>query len=68
MLQSLFDIRDFVMMSLSLDVYIGCAMYMLQQNSTNSGDIIHPTFQNFLVDSTMNQYLLMLGDFHTDGF
>ena len=49
-------------------VYTGCAMYMLQQNSTNSGDIIYPIFQNFLLDSFLNQYLLILGEFHIDGF
>ena len=51
-------------------VYCGCAMYMLQQNSEygEEDSVVLPTFENFLYDSFLNQYLLMLGEFHTDGF
>ena len=52
-------------------VYIGSAMYMLQLNSDQSVEeaaIIRPIFDSFLVDSMVNQYLLMLGEFNLDGF
>ena len=51
-------------------VYIGLAMYMLELNAEKSDDsaIIQPIFEQFLIDSIINQYLLMLGEFHMDGF
>ena len=51
-------------------VYIGLAMYMLELNAEKGDDsaIIQPIFEQFLVDSIINQYLLMLGEFHMDGF
>ena len=51
-------------------VYIGCAMFMLQLNHSlnTESDIISPIFDTFIVDSALNQYLLMLGDFNMDGF
>ena len=51
-------------------VYIGLAMYMLELNAEIGDDtaVIQPIFHQFLVDSIINQYLLMLGEFHMDGF
>ena len=51
-------------------VYIGCAMFMLQLNHSlnTESDIISPIFDTFIVDSALNQYLLMLGDFNMDSF
>ena len=51
-------------------IYIGVATYMLQLNADpgDDGAIIQNIFGHFLVDSIINQYLLMLGEFHMDGF
>ena len=51
-------------------VYFGSAMYMLQLNALLNEErvIVTPVFQQFLIDSTLNQYMLMLGEFHMDGF
>ena len=51
-------------------IYVGVATYMLQLNADPGDDtaIITPIFDTFLVDSIINQYLLMLGEFHMDGF
>ena len=51
-------------------LYSGCAMFMLQLNAAFGEEnyIIHPVSENFLADSFLNQYLLMLGEFYTDGF
>ena len=46
-------------------------MYMLQLNVANGeedADIITPVFGLSLVDGTLNQYMLMLGEFNMDGF
>ena len=45
-------------------------MYMLQLNALMNEEsiIVKPVFDQFIVDSTLNQYLLMLGEFNTDGF
>ena len=51
-------------------IYIGCAMFMLQLNHSmnTESNIISPVFDVFIIDSALNQYLLMLGDFNMDGF
>ena len=43
---------------------------MLQLNVGNGGDsdIIQPIFNLSILDSTLNQYMLMLGEFVLDGF
>ena len=45
-------------------------MFMLQLNHSTSdeNDIISPVFGVYILDSALNQYLLMLGDFRMDGF
>ena len=46
-------------------------MYMLQMNADHSvedSDIIEPALGNLLIDSTLNQFNLMVGDYKTDGF
>ena len=39
-------------------VYSGCALYMLQHNFSFSDEnsVIHPTFENFLIVSFLNQF------------
>lgn len=51
-------------------IYVGVATYMLQLNADPGEDsaIVQSIFGNFLVDSIIGQYLLMLGEFHMDGF
>ena len=51
-------------------IYIGSAMFMLQLNHSTSDkyDIISPVFDVYIIDSALNQYLLMLGEFNMDGF
>ena len=43
---------------------------MLQLNVGNGGDsdIIQPIFNLSILDSTLNQYLLILGEFNMEGF
>ena len=45
-------------------------MFMLQLNSEKNAenDIIEPIFDLYIVDSALNQYLLMLGEFEMNGF
>ena len=68
-LRTVTDIGYFVVIIGVMITYTGCATYMLQLNSKSSDDaIIEPVFNNFLVDSVLSQYLLMLGEFSMDGF
>ena len=56
---------------LLLLVYIGNAMYMLHLNADHAkknSDIIIPVFGNSLIDSTLNQFNLMIGEYNTDGY
>ena len=68
--ETLADVKAFSIIILFLLVYFGSAMYMLQLNALLNEEsiIVQPIFDQFLVDSTLNQYLLMLGEFHMDGF
>ena len=46
-------------------------MYMLQLNadlSVEDSDIIKPALGNLLIDSTLNQFNLMIGEYKTDSF
>ena len=45
-------------------------MFMLQLNHSMSAEsnIISPVFDVYIIDSALNQYLLMLGEFNMDGF
>ena len=45
-------------------------MFMLQLNHSTSDkyDIISPVFDVYIIDSALNQYLLMLGEFNMEGF
>ena len=59
------------MITLILFIYIGNAMYMLQLNADHSveeSDIIEPALGNLLIDSTLNQFNLMIGEYKTEGF
>ena len=69
-LKTIIDIGYIGMIIIIIFVYIGSALYMLQLNvaSTEDADIINPIFGMFLIDTFLNQYLLMLGEFNTDGF
>ena len=64
------DIGYFGLILFVMVAYIGVATYMLQLNAEVGEDksIIAPVFENFFVDATLNQYLLMLGEFQMDGF
>ena len=64
------DIGYIVMIIFIIQVYIGSAMYMLQLNVGfgEDSDIIEPIFGLSIVDTTLNQYMLMLGEFNMDGF
>ena len=68
---TIFDIRYIGLIIFIILVYIGSAMYMLQLNvllNEDSDYIIEPIFDMSMVDSTLNQYMLMLGEFRMDGF
>ena len=68
---TIFDIRYIGLITFIILVYIGSAMYMLQLNVTfgeESDNIIEPIFDVSIIDSTLNQFMLMLGEFNMDGF
>ena len=68
---TIYGIRYIVMIIFIILVYIGSAMYMLQLNAVRidgDSDIIQPIFNVSIIDSTLNQYLLMLGEFRSDAF
>ena len=70
-LRTFTDIAYFLFIMVLLLVYVGVAMYMLHLNADpaiEGSAIIIPVFNNVLVDSTLNQFLLMIGDYNTDGF
>lgn len=70
-LRTFVDIVYFLFIMLVLLVYVGNAMYMLHLNSdpdVEGSDIIAPVFGNLLVDSTLNQFNLMIGEYNTEGF
>ena len=70
-LRTFTDIVYFLLVLLLLLVYVGLAMYMLQLNAdqeVEGSDIIIPVFGNFLIDSTLNQFNLMIGEYNTEGF
>ena len=64
------DIGYFLFIILILLVYVGNAMYMLHLNANfgEDNEIVQTVFENFIVDSTLNQFNLMIGEFHLDGF
>ena len=68
--KTIIDIGSIGFIIVVILVYCGCAMYMLQHNSAygDENNVVLMIFENFLYDSFLNQYLLMLGEFHTDGF
>ena len=51
-------------------IYSGSAMYMIQLNALMNEEsvVVSPIFDQFIIDSTINQYLLILGEFNMDGF
>ena len=68
--KTIIDIGSIAFIIIVILVYIGCAMHMLQYNSSYGDEniVIDSVFGNFFFDSILNQYLLMLGEFQTDGF
>ena len=68
--RTVLDIGYFGFILFVMVAYIGVATFMLQLNAEVGGDksIIAPVFENFFVDATLIQYLLMLGEFQMDGF
>ena len=70
-LRTFIDIAYFLFIILLLLIYIGNAMYMLHLNADpaiENSDIITPVIGNLLIDSTLNQFNLMIGDYNTDSF
>ena len=68
-LKTIRDIGYIAFIIVIILIYIGSALYMLNLNADNEDEVIvTPIFHNFLVDSVLNQYLLMLGEFNMDGF
>jgi len=67
---TIYDIRHFFLIIFIILGYIGSTMYMLQLNVRygENSDIIQPIFNLSTIDSTLNQYMLMLGEFNMDGF
>ena len=56
-LRTFVDIAYFLLITLILLIYVGCAMYMLHLNANHDlegSDIIEPVFENLLVDSTLH--------------
>ena len=70
-LRTFVDIAHFLLITLIMLIYLGNAMYMLHLNADHDKedtDIIVPVFGNLLIDSTLNQFNLMIGEYNTDGF
>ena len=70
-LRTFTDILYFLLIILILLIYIGNAMYMLHLSADPDVDdsgIIDPVFGNLLVDSTLNQFNLMIGEYKTEGY
>ena len=65
------DIAYFMLIMVLLLLYVGIAMYMLQLNAdpaVEESAIIIPVFGNLLIDSTLNQFLLMIGEYNMEGY
>ena len=70
-LKTFVDIGYFMLIMVLLLLYVGIAMYMLHLNADptiENSDIIIPVFNNLLIDSTLNQFLLMIGEYNTEGY
>ena len=69
-LRTFVDIGYFLFIMLIMLIYIGNAMYMLEMSADfgEENNIIEPVFGIFMVDSLLNQFKLMVGEFHIDGF
>lgn len=70
-LKTFIDIFYFLLIILLLLVYVGNAMYMLHLNADHDKedtDIVEPVFGNLLVDATLNQFNLMIGQSDISGF
>ena len=56
---------------LILLIYTGNALYMLHLNADQEEegtDIVDQVSGNFLIDSTLSQFNLLIGEYNTDGF
>ena len=69
-IQTILDMKYFLLILAVMVIYFGSTMYMLQLNviTSDGTDIVEQRFDNFMLDSVLNQYLLMLGEFNLDGF
>ena len=70
-LKTFTDIAYFLLIMVLLLLYVGIAMYMLHLNADEAvadSAIIIPVFNNLLIDSTLNQFLLMIGEYNTEGY
>ena len=70
-LKTFTDIAYFLLIMLILLIYVGNAMYMLHLSADHDeedSDIITPVFGNLLIDSALNQFNLMIGEYNIEGF
>ena len=67
--ETFIDIGYFSLIFLMILMIVGLSMYMLDMNVVEGEErIVKTTFNNLVVDSFMNQYLLVLGETFMDGF
>ena len=63
------NIKVFIVLFFIGLAMFGSSMFMLQNNMEYGGEqFIKPTFDIFLIDLVLDQYMLSLGEFNTDGF
>ena len=70
-LQTFVDITYFMLIMILLLLYVGLAIYMLQLNADPASEdsaVIIPVFNNAVIDSTLNQFHLMIGEYNMEGF
>lgn len=67
-LQTLFDVGYFGVIFFLVLAYFGIALYMTQLNAGEENLTVNAVFGNFFIDSLLNEYLLILGEFYMDGF
>ena len=68
--RTVYDIAYFGLILTVMIIFIGSATYMLQLNAEDGEEssIVAPIFESFIIDSILNIYLLILGEFHMGGF
>ena len=66
----MFDVFPFFTYFIFYMTFMGCTFYMLQLNSVfdKENSIIPKITGVSLVDTFLNQYLLILGEYHLEGY